>query len=71
MPVLDARALENDPEGMALLADVLRPAKAAKRRKAPRGWPLPTHEAPPFGRERVENEPERSRVIPPVLTLAD
>jgi hypothetical protein len=58
MPVLDASALESDPKGMALLADVLRPAKRAKRRNAPRPWPLPTHEAPAMGRELVEHEAE-------------
>jgi hypothetical protein len=35
MPVLDARALETDPEGMALLAQVLRPAKQSKARAKP------------------------------------
>lgn len=71
MPVLDARALETDPEGMALLADVLRPAKRAKR-KAARRWPLPTHEAPAIGRELVEHEPdlEEPRAAPLALTPA-
>ena len=31
MPVLDAKALSSDPEGLALLRDVLRPAPPASR----------------------------------------
>ncbi len=59
MPVLDAKALKTDPEGLAFLRDVLRPAGAEKpaaplaavsrpRRKAakPASLPAETPRAP-------------------------
>lgn len=58
MPVLDARALDTDPEGMALLADVLRPAKRARRRKALRSSPGLDTAEPLLGRERLDAEPQ-------------
>jgi hypothetical protein len=36
MPHLDAKALESDPDGMALLRDVLRPDPDAPEKPAPR-----------------------------------
>lgn len=35
MPVLDAKALSSDPEGLALLRDVLRPAPRASCHASP------------------------------------
>lgn len=67
MPMLDARALKADPEGMALLADVLRPAKPGVRRKAAGRPPLSRHDVPATGRERLEDEP----AAPLVLAGAD
>lgn len=69
MPVLDARALDTDPEGMALLADVLRPAKRARRRKALRRWPAPEAAEPPRGRPAGDLEP-LDAVAPKVLITA-
>lgn len=66
MPVLDARALDTDPEGMALLADVLRPAKRARRRKALRRSSALERTEPVMGRERFEADP----LVPPEPELA-
>jgi len=35
MPVLDATALESDPEGLAFLRSVLRPEPGERRRSSP------------------------------------
>ncbi len=35
MPVLDAKALKSDPDGLAFLRDVLRPAGAGAEKAAP------------------------------------
>lgn len=47
MPHLDAAALDQDPEGLALLADVVRPAQAARARLVP-SWtgPAPSRGTP-------------------------
>lgn len=44
MPHLDAAALDQDPEGLALLADVVRPAHPARARLVP-SWTGPAPSA--------------------------
>lgn len=52
MPVLDARALDNDPDGMALLAGVLRPGVPAEGGgKKPRKRIAPSRRRASFGQE--------------------
>ena len=68
MPVLDAKALETDPDGMAFLRSVIRPDFEQEQAALPRllHKELPPFEAPPRDQAEAQRSPLRSEAAVPV-----
>ena len=60
MPVLDAKALETDPEGMAFLRSVLRPTADKEAAGSEAGEPAPRSFPRAFPAES-----DKPRIVPP------